>query len=100
MAAGDAPYEGLKDYLCRLVGSYQVCKLVIVSGLVVLFYDWGEQSASSKMHTQSPCLPVISIDWEVCGVQILYLSLFINSSQVTIIWVWSSSPEPATMKAN
>ena len=51
VATGDT-FEGLKEYLSRLAESNQVCKVVIVSGLMVLFYDWGEQSASSsKIHT-------------------------------------------------
>ena len=51
-APGDASFEWLKDYLSRLAESNQVCKVVIVSGLMVLFYDWGEHSASSsKIHT-------------------------------------------------
>ena len=52
-AAGEASLEGLKEYLSRLAESNQICKVVIVSGLMVLFYDWGEQSASStRVHTQ------------------------------------------------
>ncbi len=43
-AAGDPSFEALKDYLGRLAESNQVCKVVIVSCLMVLFYDWGEQS--------------------------------------------------------
>lgn len=52
VATGDMSFEELRDYLSRLAESNQVCKVVIISGLMVLFYDWGKQSASSsKIHT-------------------------------------------------
>ena len=54
-AAGDTSFEGLKDYLGRLAESNQVCKAVIVSCLMVLFYDWGKQSVcSSETHYRLP----------------------------------------------
>ena len=54
---GDTSSEALKDYLSRLAESNQICKIVIVSCLMVLFYDWGEQSVcSSKAHYRLPLL--------------------------------------------
>ena len=54
-AAGDTSFDALKDYLGRLAESNQVCKVVIVSCLMLLFYDWGEQGVcSSKTHYRLP----------------------------------------------
>jgi hypothetical protein len=80
-AAGDPSFEALKDSLSRLAESNQICKFVIVSCLMVLFYDWGEQSVcSSKTHYRPSGSLVISIDWEVCGFHISYLLTLMNLS--------------------
>ena len=56
--AGDPSFEALKDYMGRLAESNQVSKVVIVSCLMVLFYDWGEQSICSSKTPYQPPLSV------------------------------------------
>ena len=100
-AAGDTSVDALKDYLSRLAESNQICKVVIVSCLMVLFYDWGEQSVCfSKTHRRLSLLD--SHLYRLGGSWFPYI-LFIYADQpLTGCYNLGmvSFPEPSNMKAN